>query len=444
MEEDDYEFENPEDDLGLRPETELPKLTNSRNWRQVVCAYGREARTTFLTQRTVDRALPADKEYTIYHKTLTGFGVRIRPTGHKSFVLHYRKPDGKSAKQSIGNASVMPVSEAEEKIREMLYNLREHGFPEVEKPNHTHQTLSTVFEEYMEDWGRQLSPSWRKQTQQIFNREIKLRLGKQPMTIITKRDLFQCINAGSSIHIKRHIRAVLSAFYSWCVDMEYAEGNPVKELRALGQAKARERILTDHELSVAWQVSFTLAEPYGPFARFLLLSGQRRGEVANMQWCEIDFEQKLWTLPANRTKNKHQHTIPLTKQMLLILEGLPRGSEYVFESPRIEGQPISAFSKFAKNWRQGPSTAASWHIHDVRRTLASGMAMLGIPPHVIEAVIGHRTGVVSGVAAVYNHYKYETEKRDALERWEAHHMAVVEKYKDCPLEDDSDEEEVVL
>ena len=124
--------------------------------------------------------------------------------------------------------------------------------------------------------------------------------------------------------------------------------------------------------------------------------------------------------------------------MLTELNSLPRRSEFVFESPRNPGKPIAAFNKLANRWRGSKSSAKTWKIHDVRRTLASGMGRIGIPPHVIEAVIGHRSGIVSGVAAVYNHYKYEAEKRDALERWQTHLAEVVEQFKDAPEETDDD------
>jgi integrase len=135
-----------------------------------------------------------------------------------------------------------------------------------------------------------------------------------------------------------------------------------------------------------------------------------------MRWSEIDLQRRFWTIPAARAKNGHAHEVPLSPAVIDVLRQLPRflHSDFVFTT---NGQrPVSGFGR-AKDRFERAVGSKDWRVHDLRRTAASGMARLGIPPHVIEKVLNHRTGVISGVAAVYNRYGYAEEKRDALERW---------------------------
>ena len=135
-----------------------------------------------------------------------------------------------------------------------------------------------------------------------------------------------------------------------------------------------------------------------------------------MRWSEIDLRQKVWTLPADRSKNGYAHEVPLSKAAMDILQQVPRflRSDYVFTTNGRSA--VSGFGR-AKDRYERAVARKDWRVHDLRRTAASGMARIGIPPHVIEKVLNHRTGVISGVAAVYNRYGYIDEKREALERW---------------------------
>jgi len=157
-----------------------------------------------------------------------------------------------------------------------------------------------------------------------------------------------------------------------------------------------------------------------------LLTGQRLREVAEARWSEIDFEGEVWTLPKERSKNGVEHKVPLSQAALRMLGALPR-----FEAKRhsegflftLNGRSaVTAFWAARMNFNKAILVArgeapAHWTWHDLRRTSASGMAGLGIAPHVVEAVLNHKSGSIKGVAAVYNRYSYSAEKRAALEAW---------------------------
>jgi integrase len=153
--------------------------------------------------------------------------------------------------------------------------------------------------------------------------------------------------------------------------------------------------------------------------QLLLLTAQRRGEVAKMRWSQVDFVRRVWTIPSEVAKNGRAHEVPLSDMALKILGTLPRFVHADFVFTTTGHSPISGFGRMKRNLdtRMG---VTGWRLHDLRRTAASGMARLGTAPHVIEKVLNHVSGTISGVAAVYNRHGYEQEKREALRRWASH------------------------
>jgi integrase len=166
------------------------------------------------------------------------------------------------------------------------------------------------------------------------------------------------------------------------------------------------------------------AYPVKQLVTMLLLTRERRAEVAQMKWAEVDFEAKVWTLPRERSKNGRELVLPLSEALIDMLHGLPRfeNNPYVFS---FGGRgPVANFK-----WKNRLDAAMAarfgegftpWRLHDLRRTAASGMAGIGIAPHVVEAVLNHKSGVIKGVASVYNKYSYQPEMRAALEAWSQH------------------------
>lgn len=390
-----------------------------------------------LTQRGIDRALARKDEYTIYHKTLPGFGLRVRPSGHKTFTLTFRKRGkNKSTRVVVGHPSTMSLEEAEERAHKMLQNLRDYGDPEGEQYLGKKWTFKELFKAYKEEYAEiQLSENWRKQCEQLFQHYVEPEFGHRIVREVSRGDLTRSITSHRSPHIQHHIKSLLSSMYSWGVALEYVPENIIRDIR-VAKTKSRDRYLSGLEIASVYNATHKLSSPFDSYAKFLILSGQRRSEVARMTWDELDFEQKIWTLPASRSKNKCQHTIPLTSAALELLAQLPRTSKYVFESQVNKGNPINSFGKMVTHWKKH-TWAKDWRLHDLRRTAASGMGEIGVFQHVIGAVLNHRTITASGITAVYNRYQYDKEKRDALERWQAHLLKTVEEHKDyVPPQDD--------
>lgn len=161
--------------------------------------------------------------------------------------------------------------------------------------------------------------------------------------------------------------------------------------------------------------------------KLLLLTGQRRGEVTEMRWDQIDAQKRTWTIPAEMTKNSREHVLPLSDAALAVLKSVPRLSEArVFPARNNDTNAISGFTR-AKDRFDRLSGVTDWTIHDLRRTVATGLAQLGVAPHIIERVLNHVSGTFAGVAGVYNRFQYQDEMRAALHLWAKHVEAIAAK-----------------
>jgi integrase len=212
------------------------------------------------------------------------------------------------------------------------------------------------------------------------------------------------------------------------------EVSPIVGMKPLTKETSRERVLTNDELRALWAACDADGYPFGDCMKLLILSGQRRAEVAELRWSELDLDKRLWTLPSKRAKNGKQHTVPITDAMMTVLRRVPRylTSDFVFTTTG--KTPISGFGRVKDRLDKAlPKATAPWIIHDLRRTMSTNLAMLKVPQPVTEALLNHRTGVVSGVAAIYNVYSYADEKRDALARWGKTVMALVTRMEDAKV-----------
>jgi integrase len=220
--------------------------------------------------------------------------------------------------------------------------------------------------------------------------------------------------------------AVIRQFSGWCLERGILETTPCAGIRAPAADRARDRVLRDDEIKALWQATETITWVFRDPVRLLLLTGARLNEVTCLTWNELDLDAKSWCLPKERSKNKQAHVVPLSTLALDILTAIPR-----IQSPRnfiftLNGErPVRSYSDAKRKLDAAMSDSAPWVIHDLRRTCASGMARLGIAPHVVEACLNHKSGTIRGVAAVYNKYSYDAEKRIAMQAWSRHVAAIV-------------------
>jgi integrase len=228
---------------------------------------------------------------------------------------------------------------------------------------------------------------------------------------------------GSNVMANR-LLATLRKLFNWSVSRGIISVAPSAGISAPYRERARDRVLKDDELAAVFNAAKQVGGCYGSIVQMLVLTGQRRGEVSEMTWKELDQERDLWTIPAARAKNGKAHTVHISKLAMQVLSPLPKVGEFVFTS---NGKtPFSGFSKSKKRLDE-LSGVSDWRLHDIRRTVISGMAQLGIAPHVADKILNHQSGTISGVAAVYQRHEFLEERKLALDAWDHHVQSLTDK-----------------
>jgi integrase len=245
-----------------------------------------------------------------------------------------------------------------------------------------------------------------------------------PITAVTQRNVANLLNniALRGNVTANRVRASLSAFFGWAIreGIRLPEGN-VASYTNKREEKSRERVLSDAELKAIW--SACQEDDYGDIIKLLMLTGQRANEIASLHWDEVHDEQIV--LPGERTKNHRAHVIPVSEPVKAILAKLrDEDRKHVFgrDDTGFHGWQMARRSLDARI----KPPLNPWVPHDLRRTCATRMADLGVQPHVVEAVLNHASGHKAGVAGIYNRATYDREKRDALNLWAEHVLAVIE------------------
>jgi len=242
---------------------------------------------------------------------------------------------------------------------------------------------------------------------------------------ITKRDVIDCldriVDRGAGVLANRTLAAIRRLF-NWCLEKDILTVSPAARVKAPTDETSRERVLSDDEIRLFWNACGKVGFPFGDAAKMLLLTGQRRSEVSGMTRDEIKFD--VWTIPRERTKNKRSHQVPLSRSALAVLKSAPDTGNFIF---LIRGDaPIQGWSLAKTEIDELMLEAAGekakiepWRLHDLRRTVASGMARIGVPLPVIEKCLNHASGSFAGIVGVYQRHTFEAEMRQAFEDWAA-------------------------
>lgn len=387
-----------------------------------------------LTTKAVDNLKPDPaRRLEIPDPGLTGLYLVVQPSGSKSWALRYRFA-GKPVKLTLGRWPVMGVADARSAASKALERIDRGENPADDKKaakaaaEPGRDKLRSVIEVFL---ARHASRNRRPEAvSAMFQREVLDKWGEREIQTITKRDMIELLDAvvdrGSPVTANR-LRAHLNTLFNWAKGRDILQVNPLDGVKPPAPEKPRDRVLSDNELRLFWAACEGLGHPFGPLYRFLLLTGQRLREAAEMTWPELNGT--TWILPAGRAKNGSEHLIPLSPAAIAILEAQPRIGRYLFSTTG--STPVSGFTHAKQRLDRLMAEAANkdlpkgaeplhippFTIHDLRRTAATGMAGLRVPPHVVEAVLNHRSGTRRGVAAVYNRFDYAEEKRAALEAW---------------------------
>jgi integrase len=261
----------------------------------------------------------------------------------------------------------------------------------------------------------------------LLRREVGKPWAGRSIHEIGKRDVVEVISAieqrGAPVAANKTLKSI-KTFLRWCVGRAILDQSPAEGVPLPSKEVARDRVLDDDELAHVILAARKIGGPYGGIVELLALTGQRREEVAHLQWEELDLAQGIWTLPKSRTKNAKVHVVHLSEQSMAVLKRAEQKGLYVFSL--LGTKPFPGFSR-AKRRLDQLSGVTGWRLHDLRRTCVSGMARLGTAPHVADKILNHQSGTISGVAAVYQRHEFLAERQEALKRWGTHVASIVSK-----------------
>jgi integrase len=389
--------------------------------------------TMRLDARTVAQLrLPAGKNDHLEWDDLAGFGLRIRSSGRKAWIVQYRPPGSRRTRRvTLGSIEKLTAVEAREAARKLLAGVALGHDPQAEKQAKRQRsalTFRAAVEAYLDHKRHELRP--------VSQRIAKLYLLKGayfgPLHAMGLNDIqhphvaaaLSAITRSHSPHTASAARRAISAFCRWAMEEGWATSNPVIGTRRPQEAKAREHVLTDAELVKVWRAC-SGGDAFGCIVRLLILTGARRQEVGGMRWSELDLDTGSWELSAARSKNGRAHRITLPPSALAIIKSVPRTHRDQLFGDRAGNGFASWGSKLDLDRRL--TGVRAFRLHDLRRSVATKLIEdVGVEPHVVEALLNHRSGYRAGVAAIYNQSKYQRQMRDALIRWDDHLTALIE------------------
>jgi len=373
-----------------------------------------------LNDLTVRKTAPAPTVVQVPDGRLPGFGLRVWPSGIRTFYLTYRH-NGRSRRMVMGRYPFTSLSEARAKAHAALIELAKGNDPQAAKPTRRDR-FADVLDEFIEGHCKQHNrASTAEETERLLRGYFLPAWQRRGIAGLAREDVDAVLNGileRGKVSAARHAFAAVRKFFNWCVDAKHIEASPCAGMKAPAKHKSRDRVLTDDELARIWKHTGECDDTAHTVIRLLLLTAQRTGEVCGIAWDEIDFEQRVWTMAGTRTKNHKPHAVPLSESALDLLRKIPRTtSPLVFPARGKPGQPYAGYTK-PKAAIDEATGITGWTLHDLRRTAATGMAKHGVSPHVIERILNHTGGTFGGVAGVYNRFQYMPEMRVALEDWE--------------------------
>jgi integrase len=414
------------------------------------------AKSAGLTSREISALKPRAVAYEVRDPTVTGAYVQVWPSGAVSYLLRYRlgekkvkltigKFDPKSpgglkdvrakalasladvhAARAKGNVALDPAAQKAQKKAARI-GARAAVQEAQGATDSAADSVDFVLAEFKAKYLSKLRTGG--PVARALEREVLPIWKGRRLTDITRADVHRVLDqlvARGKVTQANRVLAYLSKFANWAVSRGVIDRSFCEKVERPGAEKQRDRVLDDRELTLVWKAADRMGWPFGPMTQLLLLTGQRRAEIADAQWSEVDVAAKALRLPAERTKNKRAHVCPMSPQAMSILEVLPRveGAGFVFTTTG--HSTVSGFSRAKKQLDtiitelNGGVAIPDWAFHDLRRSCASGMQRLGIQLTTIERLLNHVSGSFAGVVGIYQREALEPEKRIAVDSWGQH------------------------
>src|SRR5215471_16804803 len=360
----------------------------------------------------------------------TGFGLRLRRASKgrilRHWIFQYRQ-HGRTRRMIIGSAETVTPAQALEKARKLHAEVELGGDPQAKKAERREKdslSLRSVVSDYLAQKTGVKEGTLRMLRTYLEGPLYLKPLHGVPLDRISRKDIaarLLAVSRASGAPTAIAFGSALSSLFVWAMQMGLTEHNPVVNSFKPPTPGSRDRVLTDAELTTIWRALGD--DDYARVVKLLVLTGCRRSEIAGMRWSEFDFYKGTWTLPKGRSKNGLAHTLPLTPPMLEIIDTIPRRDEFDLLFGRKHGFTGWSIGKRALDKKLG---LKPWTHHDVRRSVATGLANIGVQPHIVEQILNHQSGHKRGPAGIYNRSVYTNEVRAALALWSDHVRTLVE------------------
>jgi integrase len=429
-----------------------------------------------LTERKIERLTVerGRKDRLVFDDAQRGLAVRVTASGGRTYLCQYTL-HGHKWRVPLGACSALALSKAREAAAAIMGDVAKGRNPAAErkdaaaaeraKRTRDRLTLRVL----IDDWNRLHLAERRTSYAVEAVRALHCAFANHLDSAAEDLDRNAVVRALDAL-IRRRTRksegkprggamtgrtaAYGRAAFAWAMKRGVVRANPFANLPISKSVAKRERVLTDEEIGEIWRAASEAASPYGTIIRLLILTGQRRGEVAGMLWGEISDDLATWNIPAERTKNGAAHLVPLSAPACDLLRGLlpenankakralhDRRANGALALPGVLGTPFAGWSKAkaaldkavldarakaAAAAGTSPASLVPWSVHDLRRTIATGLQRLGVRLEVTEAVLNHISGTRGGIAGVYQRHEWVAEKRVALDAWAAHVLKSVE------------------
>ena len=377
-----------------------------------------------LTKTLIDALPTLSKDVVHWDTGCPGFGVKVTPKGRTVFVVLYRTAGAGSRlrKYTIGPYGRVTLNQARVTAQKVFAARLDGRDPAAEKKDSRRRMVADRVDDLLEAFIAQHISQNRsaREISRMLRREAGSAWGSRSIHEISKRDVIDVVNAieqrGAPVAANKALKAI-KTFFRWCVGRAVLDRSPADGVPLPAKQLTRDRVLSDGELAQVILAARQIGGPYGDIVEVLALTGQRREEVARCTWDEIDLKMRTWRLSSVRTKNAKPHEVHLSDPVIAVLTRAKKAGKFVFSrSGDISFQDFSS----AKREIDEISGVTGWRLHDLRRTCVSGMARLGVAPHVADKILNHQTGTISGVAAVYQRHDFLAERREALESWGTH------------------------
>lgn len=394
-----------------------------------------------LTDLKIRNLKPRQKAYKVFDGG--GLYMEITPAGGKLWRYKYRYQD-KHKTLALGKYPVVTLSEARKKHLEAKRLLARGVDPSAEKRKEKLRNTKTL-EVVAKEWWEAKRPKWSEDHASLTWRRLEVNvlpwLKDKPVMEITSRELLEVlkrVEARGAVETARRIGQILNQIFVFAIAAGYCENNPASNLnQALKEVKHRNfAAITDPKkvgellrAMDAFEGSFIVKQAL----RLAPLVFVRPGELRKAEWQEIDLDQAMWTIPAEKMKKKRTHLVPLSRQAIAILQELKPltgNGKYVFPSVRSNDRPISENTLNAALRRLG-YTKNEMTAHGFRAMASTLLHELGWPSHVIEAQLAHIDR--NATRAVYNKAEYIQERKKLMQAWADYLDALKENRKVVPL-----------